>query len=231
MFAALLTLTLMLDPVVADYRSRGLDRVAAAYRVADPSYREAISNAVQIVDPDGERPWLTHELWRICMRESRCGQYGSPGVHGRDSWTGERSYARAVQRGRLDPEHCAEHRLDGRTVEDFSTRGGFGQNAARALRWLGPCAPPEALDNPQAAALAAAWTLVKCERDGRACTCSERAALWIGRGILDGRPLISRSGRSRFGSVAVQCGDLGGWAYLVREILIAYSRLASATID
>jgi len=216
------------DPVVLELEAAGLPKVARAYRVATPAYREAIEAAYAEVDPEQLRPWWRHELYRICLRESRCGQYGTPGVHPRDSWTGRKSYARAVVRGRLDPEDCPEHRLGERGPEEFATRGGWGMNAARGLHLLGGCKGPATLDIPANAARIAALTLAACEVDGRPCMCSEHTALWVGAGRLRSRPLLAWGAKSRVSAVAVQCGRSVALGYLLAEVLVAPARLARA---
>jgi len=216
------------NPVAAELEREGLPLVARAYRVATPEYREAIEAAYAEVDPEQTRPWWRHELYRICMRESRCGQYGTPTVHPGDSWTGPKSYARAVERGRLDPEACPEHRLGERTQAEFATRGGWGMNAARGLHLLGGCRGPEELDVPASAARIAALTLATCEVDGRPCMCSEHTALWVGAGRLRGRPLLAWGAKSRVSTVAVQCGRSVALGYLLAEVLAAPARLAQA---
>ncbi len=223
-----LALVLAVDPAVLELERQGLPRVARAYRVATPEYREAVEAAYDEVDPEQLRPWWRHELYRICLRESRCGQYGTPTVHPGDSWTGPKSYARAVERGRLDPEGCPEHRLGERTQAEFATRGGWGMNAARGLHHLGGCRGPEALDVPANAARVAALTLATCERDRRPCTCSEHTALWVGAGRLRGRPLLSWAAKSRVSTVAVQCGRSIALGYLLAELLAAPGRAARA---
>ena len=218
------------DPAVLELERAGLPLVARAYRVATPEYREAIEAAYLEVDPEGDRPWWRHELYRICLRESRCGQYGTPGVHRRDSWTGRKSYARAVERGRLDPEGCPEHRLGERAHAEFSTRGGWGMNAARGLHLLGGCRGPETLDTPATAARVAALTLATCEVDRRPCTCSEHTALWVGAGRLRARPLLAWTTKSRVSTVAVQCGRGVALGYLYAELLALPGRVAERIV-
>lgn len=210
--------------------------VVAAWRMAAPEYHEAIEAAYADVDPDGERPWWRWELYRVCKRESRCGQYGSPGLHVADGWTGRKSYARAVERGRLDPEECPDHRLGERSPAEFATRGGWGMNAARGLRYLDRCAGPEALDVPASAALVAARAIAACEVDRRQCTCSEHTAMWVGAGVLRDRPLLVNVrrdkrgrlewGKSRLSTVWRQCGRDVAAAYVLAEVLRAPARWA-----
>ena len=160
-------------------------------------------------------------LWRICRRESWCGRYGIVRVHPRDAWVGGQAYRARVRRGDLDPETCAAHRLTAdRPAWAFATRGGFGQIAAGVLHVLEPCTPPEALDDPFVAALAAARTAASCERwDGprggryrRACTCRELTRRWAGGGRWDARTNLEQ----RRATIR-QCGpqaDLGPLEYL-----------------
>jgi len=200
-------------------RECSADPLEVAHRIATPEYREAIEAAMAEVDPEGEHPDWADQLYRICKRESRCGQDGSPGAHAADSWAGRRTYARAVERGRLDPVGCLAHRLEGRTTARFSTRGGWGLNAALWLWQLGPCEAPEELDKPHVSALVAARMLAWCHRGRRPCTCSEHTALWVGAGILRARPLVSWLRKSRVSTVAGQCGDETALAYLLAEVL------------
>jgi len=107
-------------------------------------------------------------------------------------------------------------------ARDFATRGAWGQNAARALHRLGRCTPPDALDDPSHAALAAARTLASCRRwDGpegarkrRSCTCAEHTARWVGVGRFPKLPITRR-----FAAVKRQCGEDAAWSY-VREELV-----------
>lgn len=222
---------------------------ADARAIASDEHGRAIAAALRAVDPDGLHPGWADELYRICRRESRCGQYGHVRKHAGDSWTGARSYLWAVVRGRLSPKTCDAHRLRNyapvlrelrqwerehghehaarseiealplgtRRASDFATRGGWGMNAARGVEHLGTCVGPEALDEPKAAALVAAREFAACEVDGRACTCSEHTALWVGRGRWSSRPLVSRSRKSKWSTVAVQCGRAYAAAFVVAE--------------
>ena len=203
--------------------SLGQDPLVRALKVASNDYHEAIAHAVELVDPLEERPWLGEELYRICLRESRCGQFGSPGLHEVDGWTGVRAYQRAVQRGRLEPDTCPGHSLEGRGARQFATRGGWGTNAARGLRYLDGCHGPEELDEPRVAALVAARMLVGC----RECTCSDRAALWVGRGTMLARPAWSWGRKSRVSSVLAHCGPRGTRLYALAQLLESPSRLLS----
>lgn len=106
--------------------------------------------------------------------------------------------------------------------EDFATRGGWGQNAARALHRLGACTPPDALDDPARAALVAARTLASCRRwDGprgnrtrRSCTCPEHTARWVGVGRFPNLPL-----HRRWAAVRRQCGEDTAWSYVRTELV------------
>jgi|GEM_PF-6502209 len=93
---------------------------------------------------------------------------------------------------------------------DFSTRGTFGMAASRNLRRLGPCTPPEAMDEPEGAALVAARYVASCGRDGEACTCEDHLRRWVGAGRW--------AGRSWWGKVRTlrrQCGAVYAftWAF------------------
>ena len=192
--------------------------VARAYRAASDEFREAIPAALAIVDPGGKYPEWELELWRICWRESKCGRFGRVSSHRGDRWAGRIVYADAVDRGRLRPDKCPEHRVgDGadRTPGDFSTRGGFGTMAAGNLWHLAKrleqdCVGPEALDEPANAALVAAGIFANCRRwDGepgaryrRTCTCQEHAIRWMGRG----KWLRLTHGERRW-RVTRQCGE------------------------
>jgi len=219
----------------------------------DPEYARAIEQAVDSVDPQGKHPEWSSELRRICMRESQCGRYGDVSVHGVDSWAGAPAWLGAYRAGYIDPETCAEHRLNDYTevmqrldserekassesqrqrlnrlmeridelprgefeTADFSTRGGWGQNAARAVRFVGECAPPTVMDDPDVAALVAAKTIANCRVDGRLCTCSEHVPKWVGAGAF-----ASRSIRSQFHSVQRQCGDVEAWRFVIDRVLV-----------
>jgi hypothetical protein len=108
------------------------------------------------------------------------------------------------------------------SARDFATRGAWGQNAARALHRLGRCTPPDALDDPHHAAMAAARTLASCRRwDGpegdrrrRSCTCPEHTARWVGVGRFPKLPITRR-----FAAVKRQCGEREAWSYVRRELL------------
>lgn len=102
------------------------------------------------------------ELVYITRRESSARWIG---VHPRDASMSLVAWRNAVRVGWLRPAECAAHRYrDGQ----WHTRGAFGLSAAYNLRYLGTCAPPEALDVPLLAAIAAArkWRRI-CERPGK----------------------------------------------------------------
>jgi len=181
-----------------------------AQRVADDWYRDAIETAAEEVG----RPDLALELWRICRRESRCGQYGTPGVHERDAWVGRRVHARAVERGLLDPDRCEEHRItDARPARAFATRGGFGQIAAYSIYRLEPylapggCVAPEVLDQVGSAALSAVLAMVEVDPWGQELrpTCPDRLSAWAGAGKV-----ATWSNRERRRRMARQCGPQDG---------------------
>ena len=199
--------------------------VARAEKNAAPAYAEGIDAALLEVDPEGLRPWWRDELWRVCWRESKCGAFGHVGMHAADGWTGAKSHARAVERGRLDPDACPAHSLDERSPAEFATRGGFGQNAARGVGLLGSCVAPEALDDPRVAARLAALTLAGCVVGERECTCSEHTAIWSGAARLASRPLFSWWRKSRFATVRSQCGGSVARAYALAQLLTLPLRL------
>lgn len=99
-----------------------------------------------------------NELVAICWRESRC---RAVTTHAIDQRHGARAYARAVDRGLLDPERCLWHaRGDARR---WSTRGAWGHLAAYAVPYLG-CVPPWVLDLPIVSAWVAARRLEVARR-------------------------------------------------------------------
>jgi len=220
----------------AEARDRGHLRRSA--RAATPEYLEAIAEASRLAPP-GEREAWGEELLRICRRESWCGRYGVVRVHEIDGWVGPRAYLGAWRSGKLSPETCSDHRLRdygpiyrlAKTSEreaisslpignfsarDFSTRGGFGTNAARGVSVLGDCVPPTALDIPKNAARVAVEKFRVC---GDRCDCSDHVAMWVGVGIWKRRPLMSVFERSRVDSVRVQCGERAALTYVLRELI------------
>lgn len=97
-------------------------------------------------------PDLALEVLAICERETAgCRRVGIhrghvprvPGLTFRRSATG------------LDPEACELHR--GGAPERWGIRGPHGHAAAFAVRYLGPCVAPEALDVP----IVSAWTAAR----------------------------------------------------------------------
>jgi len=147
----------------------------------DVTPREAAYLAAEAVG----RPELGEELERVCMRESRCKPIG---IHDLDGWAGRRFYSRAVAEGWLQPETCKEHAppADREEAMRWTTRGSFGGAAAYMLHRLpelGECAPPEVLDHPGPAALAAARFALSCDNYFKhPCTCQDRTRLWMGPG-------------------------------------------------
>lgn len=221
-------------------------------RTADRVRRVASNDYIAAIEAAPVGPETRDELYRICRRESWCGRYGK-WDHSVDSWTGVPSYVSAVARHRLDPEQCPSHRLDnyqlvaahaaaqGReelseallelplgthTPHDFATRGAYGMNASRALRFVGTCADPDDLDVAALATRAAIGTLSACKRKGQPCTCADHTALWVGRGTFEGRPLFGPSGKkSRYSSVVIQCGRWSAIDYAVAEIWLTFVNL------
>jgi hypothetical protein len=112
---------------------------------------------------------LYGRLAGVCQRESRCRPVG---IHEQDAWAGRRAYRKAVARGWLDPAGCIFHHG---SPERFSTRGGTGQIAAYALRFIDGCWPPEILDIPAVDALAA-----RRRAASEACDAHPRCRSWRG---------------------------------------------------
>jgi len=98
------------------------------------------------------------------------------------------------------------------TAEDFSTRGTFGMAASRNLRRLGPCTPPEVMDEPETAALVAARYVASCERDDEACTCEDHLRRWVGAGRWAKRPWWRK-----VRSLRRQCGASYAFAWAFGE--------------
>ena len=92
-------------------------------------------------------------------------------------------------------------------ARDFATRGGFGQNAARALHKIGECVAPSAMDNPTHSALVAAKTIAACDRPGKPCECADHVSIWVGAKRWENRSVFSFSGKSKYKSLKAQCGE------------------------
>lgn len=198
-----------------------------AWRMATDQVREAIDAAYLDVDPGLERPWWRAELYLICARESRCGQYGLVGLHGNDAPTSDRldtvaslgAWAAEVKRGRLDPESCELHSYMPR---EWGTRGMFGGNAARGVARLEQCVGPSVMDDPTVAAWVAAQEIAACEswagdpgqRRRVKCSCSGHTRLWVGAGVWEGRSLWQRTR-----SIRRQCGTGAAGVYLAAHTL------------
>lgn len=238
MLDAILFAWLALSAALSAAEDRDRDYLRRAARVATPEYRAAIAEASRLAPPGKRGQWRA-ELLRICRRESWCGRYGVVRVHDIDGWVGPRAYLGAWRSGKLSPETCSAHRLrdyapvsriakaEEREVisalpsgnfsaRDFSTRGGFGTNAARGVSVLGECVPPTALDTPKNAARVAVEKFKAC---GESCGCPDHVALWVGVGAWKRRPLVSLFDRSRFDSVRVQCGESEALRYVLRELV------------
>jgi hypothetical protein len=199
-----------------------------AWRMATDEVREAIDAAYLFVDPEQARPWWRAELYLICAREGRCGQYGLVGLHGNDyplanpaddTAASLGAWLHEVDRGRLDPETCDEHSY---TPREWGTRGLFGLNAARGVARLEQCVGPEALDDPATSARIAALELAACDRWVGApgarrkvlCTCSEHTRLWMGAGVWANRSIFALRR-----SIERQCGRSASWIWFARKTL------------
>ena len=181
--------------------------------------------------------WAVHrgQLDPVQCEEHRLSDYG-PVLAALDRWEARYGRRRAEARAKIEGLEHGEW-----TARDFATRGGFGQNAARHLHYLGECVAPSALDDPANAALAAAHTLQECrvwddnpERPGRRmqreCTCDEHVSQWVGGGIWNQRPLFSLFGKSRFSSVQTQCGPKEAVRYTVGSLLSLAFRVITADV-
>lgn len=133
------------------------------------------------IDAATDNPSLRRELRRICQRESACNFARRVGVQEIDAWAGRVRWTRAAHRGLLDPTRCVVHGLG--EPERWSTRGAFGIAAAYAVRYIGNCIAPEALDDPWIAAVAAVSHARKLCAKYNACSCADRTRWWIGPGI------------------------------------------------
>lgn len=127
------------------------------------------------------RPDIGRILHAICRRESRCTTIG---IYRTDAWAGQLAYQRAVRAKKVRPDACPFHfRGD---PSRWSTRGAYGTIAAYTVHHLGPCVPPESLDVPILAALAAAKRIALICSPGR-CTKSIVRQYWRGKGHTRGK--------------------------------------------
>ncbi len=108
------------------------------------------------------------------------------------------------------------------SARDFATRGGFGQNAARALHKLGECVAPSAMDDPRNAALVAAKTIAGCDKRGNLCSCADHVSMWVGAQRWQKRPVFAWSGKSKYKSLRAQCGE----HYALRRSLFELGKTA-----
>ena len=118
-------------------------------------------------------PELAGEVLAICRSETAgCRRVG---IHrGHVPRVPGSSFRRSASG--IDPEACDLHR--GGSPERWGIRGPHGHAAAYAVRYLGPCVAPEALDVPIVSAWVAARRLaVLRQRYGRR-TARERAHAW-----------------------------------------------------
>ena len=144
------------------------------------------------------------ELRNVCSRESFCHVFGEISIHEleeRPAWvrrTGEKWWRGAVKRGFLD-ENCPLHALG--EPERWYNRGPFALQAGRHLRYLEGCRGPEAMDEPEAAALAYVANAERLCEKRQKCTCEERAPLFFGALLYQ-----NRSPWAQVQSIARQCG-------------------------
>lgn len=131
------------------------------------------------------RPDLGVELAEICMRESRC---QSIAIHKNDTPHAASMYRKAVAREWLTPSTCPAHNAHGeKDTRRFGVRGAYGTSAAYTLHHLGGCHPPEVLDIPVVAAIAAIKRMqYQCGKHG-ACTKQARRRMWAGAARYDKR--------------------------------------------
>lgn len=120
-------------------------------------------------------PELAEEVVGICRVESRCRAIGIHRGHA-PRRPGAAFERRAAARGYIDPEGCDAHR--GGPSERWGIRGAHGHAAAYAVRHLGPCVAPEALDVPLLSAIAAARRLADLRRRYDRRTPASRAHAW-----------------------------------------------------
>jgi hypothetical protein len=185
-----------------------------------------------VVDHEG-RGDMRGELLAICARESGGGR-GCDGnldpvsLHAGDAWAGRPALDRAIRRGWVDPDCYTADELD---PAEWSTRGPFGMIAAYTLHRIAPefgeCAPPWILDWPGPAALAALRHAEACRvlrRCGKklcrvdACTCADRARMWVGPGVWDARGFVQQQQ-----AIAAQCEEQPPWwvAYVALAKVLA----------
>lgn len=122
------------------------------------------------------------EVTAICRVESRCRPVGLHTGHV-NRRGGEVFYRRALARGIIDPDACDAHRPviaadPAHALDRWGIRGSHGHAAAYAVRHLGPCVSPDALDIPMVSALATARRLRDLEATYRLTTASARAHAW-----------------------------------------------------
>ena len=142
---------------------------------------EASSIAARIVG----RPELAPEIAAICKVESRpCSRVGVHRGHARRV-RGDVFFRAAEERGWVDPEGCVHHR--DRTGERWGIRGSHGNAAAYAVRHLGRCVGPEALDLPLLSAIATAHRLEELRRRYGRRTTKARAHAWR-HGVFCNKP-------------------------------------------
>lgn len=121
------------------------------------------------------RPDLAAEVRQLARVESRGVAVGVHTGHARRV-SGRRFWASAVAAGYLSPATCQDHQLgDG---DRWGVRAAHGHAAALAVRYLGACVAPEALDEPLVSAVVAVRRLVVLERVYGLRTAAQRAEAW-----------------------------------------------------
>lgn len=142
----------------------------AAADAVDPHDASRIGSAI------AGHPELAAEVERTCALESAgCRRIG---IHrGHVPRAPAQAFERpAIRAGLIDPERCPTHA--GGPPDRWGIRGAHGHAAAYAVRYLQPCAAPEALDVPLLSAIAAARRLHVLRVVYRRRTVGERRHAW-----------------------------------------------------